>query len=188
MISRELSKKIKDELEIISLIFFEFQIKSGLTCPAGCGQCCFNSEISCAPYELLPLAFHLLETNKAEDFLISNCSPKRIGCPLLIITDEEKGLGKCLEYEHRPFLCRAFGVAARLGKKGETNLSVCKVLKNKSQYLELENLMLEIPFIDEWKKKFESLDPNLMERELPISEALVVILEKVLLWDKYQQN
>jgi len=188
MISRELSEKIKDELTKVSIVFSDFQKKSGLTCPAGCGQCCFNPEVSCTPNELLPLAFHLLENNKAEEYLVNIQTAQKLICPLLFINDEEKGLGKCLEYEFRPFVCRAFGVSARHNKVGKPDLVVCKVLKSKNEYPELKNLMHEMPYIDEWRKNFQSLDPSMMDQEIPISAALAVVLEKVLLWDSYQRH
>ncbi len=188
MISKNTAQLIQDELNIISNVFGEFQKKTKLVCPEGCGKCCVTPDISCAPYELLPLAFYLLENNLAHEYLDKAISHKGKSCMLLKSTDEGLQKATCLNYEHRPFVCRAFGVAARHTKHSSAEYSVCKVLKDKDEYQKLSALNLmenEIAFIDVWKRRLCVLDPNLLEEEIPINEALAVILEKVLLWDQY---
>ncbi|MGZ3787327.1 MAG: YkgJ family cysteine cluster protein [Bacteriovorax sp.] len=189
MIDRELANSITHQYDEISKVFGEFQHKSKLPCPEGCGKCCFKPDISCAPYELLPLALHLLETKRAERFLekAKEAHPSR--CLLLEVTDEEKGMGRCSEYRFRPFICRAFGVSARHGKKGKVDYSICRILKDNDHFSpEFDFTENEIPFIEVWKKRFEALDPHLLEKEIPINEALVYILERALLWDSYREK
>jgi Fe-S-cluster containining protein len=187
MINEVLSNSILAKLEEISDAFSGFQKESGLLCPTGCGKCCFNPEISCAPYELLPLAFHLLKTNKAEEVLLKARTITHKSCPFLFVFDEKSGLGNCSQYQFRPFICRAFGVGARHDKNNEVNFIFCSVLKNKKEVLSnLDFSKIEIPFIEDWKRKLEVLDPNLQDTQVPITEALIYILEKVLLWDTYQ--
>ncbi len=94
-------------------------------------------------------------------------------------------MGSCTHYRYRPYLCRAFGATARVGKNNQTDLSICVNLeKNENHNLNHK----EIPFIDQWKRKLEALDPHLSGNELPINSALMIILEKVLLWDSYQER
>lgn len=187
MISRELSNSIKLKYDEISKVFGEFQHKSNLPCPEGCGKCCFKPNISCAPYELLPLAFYLLDSGSAESYLEKAKRTVGESCPFLVVKNEEKGMGVCSEYQYRPFICRAFGVTARHGKNDKIDYSICSVLKSNEQVFS-KFREDEIPFIEVWKKRLESLDPHLLEKEIPINQALVIILEKVLLWDSYQEK
>lgn len=188
MISRELAQTILKHLEEVSQVFGDFQKMGQLHCPPSCGKCCFNPEISCAPYELLPLALHLLGSNRAEEMLELAQTNLNTKCILLQVLDEEKGNGRCSDYAFRPFICRAFGVSARHGKKG-TDYSICRVLKSNDSFTpDFNHIDEDIPYIEVWKKRIEAIDPKLLEREIPINQALAVILEKVLLWDTFQKK
>jgi Fe-S-cluster containining protein len=183
---RKLSHLITEKFDEITNVFSEFQNKSTLSCPPGCGKCCFTPDISCSPYELLPLALHLIDTNRAENILEKAIEKQGQRCLFMNIQDEAAGKGRCTEYAHRPFVCRAFGVSARHGKNGQVDYSICGPLKeNYSDRLPLQFKEDEIAFIDVWKKQLEAIDPVLSDKQLPINEALVVILEKVLLWNSY---
>jgi Fe-S-cluster containining protein len=107
-------------------------------------------------------------------------------CVLLMVSHEENGLGQCLEYKFRPLICRVFGVAARKNKYGEPDLSICSVLKQ-IYPVALDVRGSKIPFIEIWKKKLESLDPRLTEKEIPINQALIIILEKILLIKSFEK-
>lgn len=188
MIGRELSEKIFQNLEKVSSVFSDFQNKSKLHCPPGCGQCCFKPYVSCSPYELLPLALSLLDSGRAESALESAYANKDKHCLLLNVTNAETGQGYCGEYQYRPFVCRAFGVSARHGKHG-VDYSICRVLKDSDTFSpDFGPNVEDIPFIEIWKKNLEALDPYLSDKEIPINQALIVILEKVLLWDSYQKK
>lgn len=188
MISRELAKSIQLKFEETSKVFGDFQRKTNLNCPQGCGKCCFKPDICCAPYELLPMALHLLDNGNAESMLERARENINQRCLFLNVSNEQKGMASCTEYKHRPFICRAFGLSARHGKRGN-EISVCPTLKS-SEDFNSENSFSEddIPFIEVWKKRLESLDPSLHEKEIPINEALAIILEKVLLWDSLQRK
>lgn len=187
MISRELSNSIKMKYDEISKVFGDFQRNSKLTCPPDCGKCCFKPDISCAPYELLPMALHLLDEGKAESTLELALEKQNDTCLFLKVTDEKSGKARCSEYACRPFICRAFGVSARHGKKG-TEFSICRELKSNNEYTpSFEHVDEDVPYIEIWKKRLESMDPMLLEREIPINQALAVILKKVLLWDSLQK-
>ncbi len=187
MISRELSNSIKMKYDEISKVFGDFQGKSTLTCPPGCGKCCFKPDISCAPYELLPMALHLLDQGRAERVLAKALTLAHERCLFLEVSDESTGKARCSDYEYRPFICRAFGVSARHGKKGD-DYSICRELKKTDSYVPDFNPADEdLPYIEVWKKRFETIDPKLLDAEVPINQALVVILEKVLLWDTFQK-
>lgn len=185
----ELAQTISLKYAEVSKVFNEFQQKTNLLCPEGCGKCCFKPDIACAPYELLPLALYLLKTNRAEIFLEKATQAQNDRCILLEISDEEKGKGRCSEYQFRPFICRAFGVSARHGKKDNIDYSICRVLKENDSFApQFSFTQEEIPFIEIWKKQLEALDPRLAEKEIPINQGLVILLEKVLLWDSLRQK
>lgn len=187
MISRELSHSIQLKFDEISKVFGDFQSNSGLTCPSECGKCCFKPDISCAPYELLPMALHLLDIRQAESVLETALMNLDSRCLFLQITDEQNGKARCREYQHRPFICRAFGVSARRGKRG-TEYSICRELKSNNDYTpNFSHIDEDVPYIEVWKKRLESLDPKLLEKEIPINQALAIVLEKVLLWDSLQK-
>jgi Fe-S-cluster containining protein len=187
MLNRELSKSIETFYAEMSQVFSDFQQKSMLACPPGCGQCCFKPDICCSPFELLPLALHLLDVGLAEFFLEKARDQKDGRCPLLEIEDEKSGKGRCTQYAYRPFICRAFGVSARYGKMSKIDYSICRVLKlNNEHSAALTHAYDEVPFIEIWRKKFEVLNPHLQEREIPINQALAIVLEKVLIWNSYQ--
>lgn len=180
MTDRILSLHILCELENMSGEFSRFQKKSKLLCPAGCGKCCENPDIHCSPYELLPMAYHLLDTGKAEHFL--ELAKEKIGKSCLFLINDQ-----CTHYNFRPYICRSFGVAARYNKS-EIELAICRVLKEKykSDTIDIENIdNQEIPFIEILRRQFESIDPVLSDKQLPINQALLEILEKVLLRENY---
>jgi Fe-S-cluster containining protein len=165
-----LADKILEQLNESTKEFSGFQNQCGMHCPSECNKCCHNPEISCTPYELLPLAIELLKKNEAEKVLDDAYNSKNNLCVLMNVNN-------CREYLHRPFICRAFGVAARTDKHGNFESIICPILKENYPNKNLEG----VPLIELWKKKLESIDPKLSEREVPINKALIIILEKLLL-------
>lgn len=134
---------------------------------------------------MLPLALHLFENNLAETFLENALEHSEDRCILLSIIDEEKGLGSCSKYEFRPFVCRVFGIAGRTGKRGQIEYSICALLKENIADT-ITNDHSNIPFIENWKRKLEVVDPKLTEKEIPINQALALVLEKILLMKSFE--
>lgn len=190
----ELSESITREFAAISKTFQAFQHASQLDCLNGCAKCCFKPDIYCSPIELLPMALDLLKRGEAQA-MYEKCLEKQDDrCMFLNASDEEKFLGKCDEYTHRPLICRTFGVSARHGKNNSVEFSVCQVLrKEKSE--ELAKILEqhyssadELPFIDTGKSKLITLDPRFLEEERTINQSLKIILEKVLLYASYAEG
>lgn len=184
---------ILGEFESISQKFSAFQNANSLSCPPGCGKCCFKADIYCAPIELLPLAMELLERGEAEAYLEKCQDIKEDRCLFLSVQDEKTGKGVCTEYKYRPLVCRTFGVAPRHDKNGLVNFSVCTTLKetNPESFAKLQKrdfTDVEIPFIDQSKNKLACLDPRLAEEEFPINESLAMILEKVLFYESFNAS
>lgn len=187
MFNRELAAKISEEMKLVADDFGAAQLRSGLNCDSGCAKCCFKSDISCAPIELLPMAYHLINEGRAEDVLEKARLHNLNNCFFLEVHDAELGTGKCREYQHRPFICRAFGLLARHGKNQDIEYSLCKPLKKKLVDKSPTHLVnKEIPFIDSWKKQIDSIDPNFLDKEVPIHTAMVAILEKLLLAESFK--
>ncbi|MBC7538975.1 MAG: YkgJ family cysteine cluster protein [Bacteriovorax sp.] len=189
MHNRELSKAISEKLSEVSDVFGHFQQKTGLTCPTGCGKCCLKADISCSPYELLPMAFNLIDTGRAEEVLENARLYKENICLFLKVNDQSQGTGSCSEYEHRPFICRAFGLSARRGKHEIIERLICKTLSEiEISKPHIKIVDEEIPQIDLWKKRLESIDPHLLENELPIHQGIAILLERLLLWKKLSEQ
>lgn len=190
---KQLALDISRHYEQISKEFSNFQTNSGLSCVPGCGKCCFKPDIFCSPLELLPLAMELLERGEAQHFY-EKCEGKaQERCIFLHVTDEKNFKAQCQEYRHRPLVCRTFGVSARHGKDNRPDFSVCKTLKEEkaSAYEELLNkrFLIEdtsLPYIDLCKGRLLSLDPAFLEEEMPINQALRVILERVLFYAEFE--
>lgn len=186
MYGRELAAVISRKLEDVSKAFGQAQKSSGLNCPEACAKCCLKADISCAPVELLPMAFHLIDQGRGEVMLEKARQHNLAHCLFLNVKDVVLGSGACSEYEHRPFICRAFGLSARHGKNEILEYSLCKTLRSKSVEENIELRTQEIPFIESWKKQLETLDPHFLEKEVPIHVALTALLEKLLLIESFK--
>lgn len=183
-----ISFKIKLGLEEIGKPFSDFHEKSKMTCPPSCGQCCYNPEITCHPYELLPLAMDLLTRDMAELYLEKAKNNKDGICILLNQIDPVSSHGRCNEYQNRPSICRAFAVSGRINKKEEVELSICKKLKELYPLNDFDFSEEEVPFISLVQRKLEAIDPRMIGPQVNINEALIIILEKVLLWNSYRKT
>ncbi len=175
---------IKAELDKVGRVFGDYQNSVNLPCRSGCGKCCFKKDIFCTPIELLPLAIKLLDENRAEEVFDQCQKNLDLHCVLLKVKDEASGSGTCSEYEYRPFVCRTFAVAAKKNKYGAPEFSVCKIIKEdhgESFATLLQNTDNQIPYIELWKSRLNSLDPEFLEQEYPINKSLSMVLEKLLL-------
>jgi len=190
-----LADAILAEYNLVSAEFSAFQKSTKLNCYEGCGKCCFKPDIYCSPAELLPMALELIERGEAEKFLDNVDSIKDGRCVFLNVTDEENFKGSCKVYSHRPLTCRTFGVSLRHGKNNSINVSVCRPLKE-GRALEFQQLVdndfspedQSLPFIDTCKNRLTRIDPSLMEAEMPINDALRLILSKMLLYSEFRSD
>lgn len=190
---RSLAHEIMEAFANISSEYSSFQNKNSLSCAAGCGKCCFKSDIYCAPIELLPLALDLIDRGEAESVLEKCIKHEADHCMFMNISDLKAGKGQCTEYTFRPLVCRTFGVAGKHDKDGKVSFSVCTTLKetNAKNYTELlnkKNDNSDIPFIDKAKNKLTCLDPRFLEKEFPINQALAMLLDKLLLEHSFQSH
>lgn len=187
-----LTREIMREFNLISEEFSSFQSHVKLGCIEGCGKCCFKPDIYCSPVELLPLALELLERGEAQKMYDHCLGKEEETCVFLNIQNPQTFKAQCTMYVNRPLVCRTFGVSARHGKNGRVDISVCKPLQEEKtrEYQELvsKNFTIDelpIPFIDICKSRLSTLDPLFSDEEMPINQALKVILEKVLFYSTF---
>jgi Fe-S-cluster containining protein len=173
---KELSIEVESLLQAVELeskVFFE---KNNISCAPGCGKCCSNPEIEATALEMLPLAMHFLKSNRAEEMLDLLNNSERDYCLFYNHQQDNKAIGACTAYEHRPSLCRLFG-AFKMGDR----YSVCGVIKE-SHAPEVKKMLEDKPpatSINLWAMKLFNLDPELGRVALPINLALKNILEKL---------
>lgn len=188
---KKLSENFLQALEQIGEKFSQFQKSSRLPCVPECGGCCFNPQIYCSPFDMLPVALALIENKTAEqtyEFLQELLNNKPLShCIFLKVDDAKKAKGTCTQYTYRPLICRVFAVSARHNKLGKVEFSVCKTIQeaNPKAYTELlsktEHLSgEELPFIDHSKSPLAEIFPFIHHEEYPINEALLKMLDKLL--------
>lgn len=175
---QNLAIHILNELESSSELFTSFQRESGAICPSKCAHCCDNPRISCTPFELLPYVMRIVEDEKSLEYLEKLKSFKESHCFFVHYDNKELHQGYCTIYEYRPFICRSFGVSSRIGKGGQREHSVCRLLKSEKLSTKLEKK--SAPEVTSLSQRLITITPELAERELLIKDAFKVMLEKVL--------
>jgi Fe-S-cluster containining protein len=168
--------------------FSSYQSSTGLACLSGCGRCCINPDIEASTLEMIPFALHIYDEGKMDEWLIKTESKSSESC--LLFKGDLQGQGQCSSYEHRPSICRMFGVAGYYDKEHHATLSVCKFIREKYpvQTQDLNNLALltNTPMLSYWNSKMSDLDQLLIQERMPINEAIHSALEKVSLYAQYQ--
>lgn len=185
---RELAKAISAIYTDSHNAFTSYQRMSGLNCLNGCGACCLNKEISATVLEMIPTALDLFDRGIAEEIYNQLNSREDVTCYFYHKLSEDGKKGLCLNYGHRPSVCRSFGAAAVRNKYGEKVLSACKLIKEQNPEL-LKTVNLEsAPVIGEFARKVMALDPSLGERVRPINQALKEALEIILHRSEYDKK
>ena len=119
---------LKNKYEVIEGKTSAFSRATGISCPAGCGECCTAIDFGVSRPEADDVAAFLLdhpeplarfEAREIED-------PRELGrkvsCPLY---DAENGAAHCTVYEARPLLCRTFAFSAHREKDGGVVYAPC---------------------------------------------------------------
>lgn len=166
----------------IDKLVAEFQIKSGLRCPSGCGSCCQTADVEATIPEMLPLAMEILRDGQAEYWLERLKDPDHpYRCALYSENPVPHGNGHCRYYAQRPALCRLFGFSAVRNRNGKKILALCRQMKQYSpgiadQALEISE---QAPCFSEIYTWVYDLDPTQGARPLPINVALAAAIERV---------
>ena len=181
---RDLALEVLNEYQLLSQEFGSYQKISGLNCVEGCGACCNNPQVEASVLEMLPLALHLFDTGQAEAYLQQMHDSGGFACHLFQRHSLDGMKGACTVYEWRPGICRMFGVAGYRTKTDQPTLSVCATIKaSKPQRFADALIAMSTstpPMLAHGRQRIAKIDYALGEKLMPINEALVAALEKVL--------
>jgi Fe-S-cluster containining protein len=166
-----------------------FQAATTLHCKFGCGKCCFKPDIEATILEFLPFAFHLYQSNLAEDWLTKLQNTDSEIC--LILNPTQPGAGLCSEYTHRGLICRLFGYSARTNKYGKKELVTCQIIKTEqaSSFAEAEKKIemgFDVPVMNEFYMQLASIDFDLSRDFYPINKAVKKAIEVVMHYYAYR--
>jgi Fe-S-cluster containining protein len=167
----------------------KFQSATTLHCKFGCGKCCFKPDIEATILEFLPFAFHLYQSNQAEEWLTKLQNTDSEIC--LILNPTQAGSGLCSQYTHRGLICRLFGYSARTNKYARRELVTCQIIKTEqaNAFAEAEKKIekgLEVPVMNEFYMQLASIDFDLSRDFYPINEAIKKAIEAVLHYYAYR--
>jgi Fe-S-cluster containining protein len=190
MTIREFAKELQIIYDEMGKSFSEYQKTSGLLCLEGCGKCCNNPQVEASMLEMIPLALKILDDNKLEAWLEKLENSTQNHCLMYQPLSLDGSLGKCSVYGERPALCRMFGVAGYFNKYGKVSLSLCKLIREQNGELAKNHEQTvseeKTPMLITWSYRLAQLDPALIQKRMPINEALQQALEKVALYAMYQ--
>jgi Fe-S-cluster containining protein len=175
-------KKLDDEIS-------KFQSATSLHCKFGCGKCCLKPDIEATILEFLPFAFHLYQSNQAEEWLTKLQGTDSEIC--LILNPTQAGTGLCSEYTYRGLICRLFGYSARTNKYGKRELVTCQIIKTEqvNSFAEAEKKIeeeLDVPVMNEFYMQLASIDFDLSRNFYPINVAIKKAIETVLHYYAYR--
>lgn len=178
----EIVSQVMDLYARMDMAAAEFQLKSGLRCPAGCGLCCPTADVQATVLEMLPVAHEMLRNGQAADWLERlDAIHESRGCILYSVQPAEQAAGHCGFYNWRPALCRLFGFAAVRSRTGNKALAVCKHVKQTDPQGAAAAMALaeEAPCFVHFSAQVYALDPVLGGRLMPVNTALRHAIERL---------
>ena len=164
----------------------QFQSRTSLQCPAGCGKCCKSDRVEAAVIELVPLANEIFRKGEAPFWHEKAFEADDKGTCLFFVPDQADATkGRCKFYAWRPSMCRLFGFSAEKNKKNQNDLIICEHQKKTfpetaAQARQSVAQGLHVPGIAEYHLRLFGLSSD--NRLMPINMAIRVALEKFGLW------
>jgi Fe-S-cluster containining protein len=182
-------KSVEAVFEKLDAEISKFQSVTSLHCKFGCGKCCFKPDIEATVLEFLPFAFHLYQSNLADEWLIKLQETDSEIC--LILNPSQAGSGLCSQYPHRGLICRLFGYSARTNKYGNRELITCQIIKTEqaTAFLNAEKKIAngsDVPVMNEYYLQLASIDFDLSRDFYPINRAIRKAIETVLHYYAYR--
>jgi Fe-S-cluster containining protein len=186
-----LEEKVKSVEAVFQKLDHEiskFQSATTLHCKFGCGKCCFKPDIEATILEFIPFAFHLYQSNLAEEWLNKLEETNEI---CLILNPTQQGSGLCSEYAHRGLICRLFGYSARTNKYAKKELVTCQIIKTEqaNAFAGAEKKIeagLDVPVMNEFYMQLASIDFDLTRDFYPINMAIKKAIEAVMHYYAYR--
>ena len=162
--------------------FSEAQNKTGMACPPTCGKCCQVPTVEASVFEMLPMAYTLVEKGLAESVLDKIKTSQTDLCVMFEPSSSDPVQGRCGQYQDRPMVCRIFAVGSRIDKYQQAEAIICRELKTlyPSQAQECQGQAQQLPLMTEAFQRLAEIDPRSLHERLRISLALGTALEKVL--------
>ena len=165
-----------------------FQQATDIRCPRGCGICCESPSVEATVLECLPLAHAISCRGEAEKTLSAIEERSDQGDPRCVLCRSEggsPGTGMCAYYPYRVLVCRLFGFSTRRNKRGERELCLCRVLRERHPEASgclngTDARALVLPVYQDSFMRIATLGPAMDARLLPINEALRQALEYIL--------
>jgi len=162
-----------------------FKKHTGLRCPSLCGFCCNSTKVETTVLEMLPIAAMLWSQKKAESSLKAIDEKPYLSACIFYKSESNRTLnGRCSVYSIRPMICRLFGFSAITNKHGKNRLVTCSIIR-KSNPQQCENaqrlvsLGLQAPKMTDFSFKAFNINPDLMQRQVPINQAAKEAIERV---------
>ena len=177
----EIVSQVMDLYADIDKAVAEFQLRSGLRCPAGCGLCCPTADVRVTVLEMLPIALEILCNQDAGAWMDRLAAQPAAGRCMLFSEERISDAGNCSFYSRRPVLCRLFGFAAVRNRTGDKALSVCKYISQNDPQTAASAMALadEAPCFVHYGSRVYALDPVLGNGLMPINTALRRAIERL---------
>jgi Fe-S-cluster containining protein len=191
-ISVDTLDRVEQLLTEISQTTSKFENSVNYKCREGCGACCLKPTIEAQVVEMLPMAKHIIDSERFDD-IYEKLSIRDDG-PCHIFEAETGGIekGRCSAYEFRPSVCRLFGFSAVKKKAGPPELANCNWQKKLypqelSDAQQKINSGMEVPIISDYGFQLQNIAPSAaMGTLMPINRALKIALEKQMMADQYR--
>jgi Fe-S-cluster containining protein len=173
----------------------QFRSESGLSCKAGCGECCLYPDVHATILEFLPFALRLYLKNRAIGYLESLKREKaeRSYCIIYNPVGADKRGGLCSEYERRGLICRLFGFSASRKKDESMSMITCTIIKQKHRPFFIDeasslSLIRNLPVAADYYSKLSNIDQTLGMQTYPINLAIWKAIEYVLSYYSYRRK
>ena len=182
--SSDLSHRVLELYSEMDRRTSEFQSRTGLQCPPGCGQCCESSMPEVTVLELLPSAQELFSRREAQQWLERIASIRENERCVFYQPDPLiPGNGHCDLYILRPSVCRLFGFVVIKNRDGNPELMTCRRQKEQIPVLvkkakEAISRGMAGPSYDYFFLQMVALEPSLGRQRVPINRALHLALER----------
>jgi Fe-S-cluster containining protein len=191
---------IKRKVNAVNKLFKELEKEvqtlkegTGMMCVAGCGKCCFKSDVEATILEFLPLAYELFVRGEAETWHEKiRTAPDRQVCWALQALATDQRSGKCTQYTNRGLICRLFAFSATLDKYGQKRLSTCNIIKTElpEAYQKADAWVKEgrpVAVMRHYYFRLSGIDHRLSEKFYPINVAIRLAIEEVLAYYTYRR-